>query len=292
MLNEALTLTSGDVICVFDADATVEPDFLRRIIPFLADANVGAVQARKVISNANYNLLTQCQNYEYSLDANNQCGRESIYGAVELRGNGQLIKRIAVEEVGGWNENSVTDDLDMSTRLHKSGWDIRFAHKVIVNEEGVVSAKALFKQRHRWTEGMMMRYLEHAGDILWSPEVSMRVRMDMLAYLVQFLFAIWMLFDGFQLFATMLEGDVNRVRLITSVIILPVVGFFTNIEILIAIIRFNRPPLLEALLSMLTTGAYMLTVWFPLTLILTVQLLFRRKRPIKWYKTEHTGHPA
>ena len=290
VLNEALGLIDSSVICVFDADANVEPDFLRRMMPFLADDNVGAVQARKVIANADLNLLTKCQNYEYSLDSNKQCGREAVYGAVELRGNGQIIKRAALDEVGGWNENTVTDDLDLSTRLHLAGWDIRFAHKVLVFEDGVTTPRALFHQRHRWTEGMMMRYLEYAGQVLFSPQISWRVRMDMIAYLIQFLFPLWMLFDAFQLLNTALEGDVTRVRLITSLIILPVVGFFTNLEIVIAIIRFNRPPLLEAFRGAIITGAYIFTVWFPLALILTAQLLFRsRKRPIKWYKTEHHG---
>src|SRR5262249_32629611 len=107
---------------------------------------------------------------------------------------------------------------------------------------------------------------------------------------VQFLFPLWLLFDALQLGWTAIVGDVTGVRLMTSLIILPVVGFFTNLEIIIAIIRFNRPPVLEAFKGAVMTGTYMFAVWFPVRLMLAVQLLFRsRKRPMKWYKTEHHG---
>ena len=126
VLNDALEVAKGDAILVFDADATVEPDFLNKLIPNLEPSDVGAVQARKIIRNKNVNLLTKCQNNEYTMDTHLQVGRDAVKGAVELRGNGELIKRSALEDIGGWNNYTITDDLDMSTRLHIKGWDVRF----------------------------------------------------------------------------------------------------------------------------------------------------------------------
>jgi len=103
VLNEILPLTKGDVICVFDADARVRTNFLKKIIPYLADPDVGAAQARKVISNKEINLLTRCQDNEYALDTHFQLGRDCIKGAVELRGNGQLVKKEALIAIDGWN---------------------------------------------------------------------------------------------------------------------------------------------------------------------------------------------
>lgn len=131
-----MKIAKGEAILVFDADATVEPDFLKKLIPELEPKDVGAVQARKVIRNKNYNLLTRCQNNEYTMDTHFQVGRDSVKGAVELRGNGELIKREAVEDIGGWNNYTITDDLDMSTRLHIKGWNIRILSEAIVYEEG------------------------------------------------------------------------------------------------------------------------------------------------------------
>ena len=118
VLNDALVCAKGEAILVFDADARVNPDFLSKLIPNLEPQDVGAVQARKVIRNKDENILTRCQNNEMTMDTHFQVGRDSVKGAVELRGNGELIKRQALEDIGGWNNYTITDDLDMSTRLH------------------------------------------------------------------------------------------------------------------------------------------------------------------------------
>ena len=139
VLNDAMKIAKGEAILVFDADAKVEKDFLSNMITALAPADVGAVQAQKVIINAKQNFLTECQYNEYILDTHLQAGRDAVRGAVELRGNGELIKRLALESINGWNENTITDDLDMSTRLHVKGWDIRFCPEIKVYEEGVIT---------------------------------------------------------------------------------------------------------------------------------------------------------
>ncbi len=100
VLNDAMEIAKGEAVLVFDADARVEPDFLLKLVPYLEPADVGAVQARKVISNREVNFLTRCQSNEYTMDAHFQVSRDSVKGAVELRGNGELIKRTALEAGG------------------------------------------------------------------------------------------------------------------------------------------------------------------------------------------------
>ncbi len=293
VLNEALGITDGEVICVFDADAYVEPDFLRRIVPFLADENVGAVQARKIIANGNENWLTKCQNYEYSLDAHFQYGRDSIKGAVELRGNGQLVKREALEDVKGWNNHTLTDDLDLSTRLHIEGWDIRFAHKVPVFEEGITQFNSLLKQRRRWTEGTLFRYLEYAGPLIKSRKASLRTTMDMVAYLLEFLLPLWLVLDLIQLGWGVLTADPTATRILSSLLIMPIFCVAISTAIIVAIIRFNRPPLLETLKWTAVTSIYLTILWFPLVFGIMVKVLWQKERRTRWDKTEHTGisHP-
>ena len=84
-----------------------------KIIPYLNDPLVGAVQAQKVISNPERNFLVECQFNEYAMDTYFQMGRDSIRGSVELRGNGEHIKRESLNHVGGWNEETITEDLDI-----------------------------------------------------------------------------------------------------------------------------------------------------------------------------------
>lgn len=303
VLNDALRLTDGELICVFDADAIVGTDFLKRLVPYLADANVGAVQARKVIANADTNWLTRCQNYEYTMDAYSQCGRESIYGAVELRGNGELIKREALADVGGFNKYSITDDLDISTRLHLAGWDIRFAHKTLVFEEGITHFKPLMKQRKRWSEGSLVRYLENMDRILTSRQVSIRTVMDMVAYMIQFLLPLWIMVDFVVLGVDALFGEPTRARVLSSLLITPIIGLVTGSSLVIAIIRFTSrkdpdEPLpanvvLKALPHALQwagiTGLYMTVLWIPITMAMIVKILFQKERNLSWDRTEHTG---
>lgn len=288
-LNQALTLTDGEIIAVFDADAYVEPDFLDRIIPFLADENVGAVQSRKVIANWDENWLTRCQHYEYCLDAHFQYGRDSVRGAVELRGNGQLVKREALMEVSGWNPNTLTDDLDLSTRLHIAGWDIRFAHKVLVYEEGITRFGALLKQRRRWTEGTLFRYLEYAGPLVHSRKASLRTTLDMVAYFLEFLLPLWLVLDFAQLAWKLLVSDPAPTLIISSFLVVPVFCVSMSIALVVAIIRFNRPKVGHALLWGLITGLYMTVLWFPLVFGIMVKVLFQPKRRTRWDKTDHTG---
>ena len=161
-LNDALPLAKGEVIAVFDADAYVEPNFFDLTLPVLAPDGIGAVQAqKKIFEHQTSQFLCNCQCSEYALDTYFQMGRDLIGGAVELRGDGQLIKRAALIDVGGWNNKSITDDLDLSMRLLINHWDIRFVPDAHVFEEAVPTLKGLLRQRRRWAEGSIRRYLDY-----------------------------------------------------------------------------------------------------------------------------------
>ena len=284
VLNEAMNIAKGEAILVFDADARVKPDFLTQLVPHLEKDNVGAVQARKVIINREENFLTRCQDNEYALDTHFQVGRNSIKGAVELRGNGELIKREALDDINGWNNYTITDDLDMSTRLHIKGWDVRFCADVCVYEEAVVKFIPLLKQRRRWVEGSIRRYLEHFWGVLFSKDMSLRVSIDMIAYITEFILPFWLISElCFQAFKYVKDSPncISSSLLVSAL----VCGFFT-VGLLYSVRKYNHLSRLQSVIQAVETGIFLCCVWFPIVVFIVFKIIFCKKT-MDWGKTTH-----
>lgn len=284
VLNEAMKIALGDAILVFDADARVKPDFLRELIPALEPSQVGAVQARKVIINRNQNFLTRCQDNEMALDTHFQVGRDSVKGAVELRGNGELLKRTALEDVGGWNEFTITDDLDLSTRMQIKGWDVRFCPEVCVCEEGVPAYIPLLKQRRRWIEGSIRRYLEHFYDVLTSKDMSLRVSLDMTAYITEFLLPVWMVSEiAFQSYR-FIKDDSNWILSSMALSVL-MCGFFI-VTLFYSLRKYVKLRPFENSIQSVLTAIYVIGLWTPITVFIIFKIIFK-KNNLEWGKTKH-----
>ena len=286
VLNDALAFAKGEAILVFDADATMEPDFLTNLVYELEPKDVGAVQARKIVRNKDMNILTRCQNNEMTMDTHFQVGRDSVKGAVELRGNGELIKRTALEDIGGWNNYTITVDLDLSTRLHIKGWDVLFCADTAVYEEGIMYLFPLYKQRRRWLEGTIRRYLEYFWDILTSKKMSMRVRLDMIAYISEFIMPAWFIIEiGILLFKICLK-DAQPHILMSSVIMGCIIGLGFMMACRYSLRRYDNLPRTDAFIQSVYTSVYLLLIWFPLVLFIGTKILFMKK-DMNWGKTTH-----
>lgn len=288
VLNDALVYAKGEAILVFDADARVDSDFLTKLIPNLEPEDVGAVQARKVISNRNVNFLTRCQDNEMTLDSHFQIGRDAVKGAVELRGNGELIKRKALEDIGGWNNYTLVDDLDMSTRLQIKGWDIRFCPEAQVREEGVIYLMPLYRQRRRWYEGTVRRYLELFGKVLTSKKMSLRARLDMTAYLSEFIMPMWFIFEVIiRCFKVLTDKvAVDDIGIFTSLLVGLVIGICFTLATRYSLRKYNKLSRWEALKQAVETSAYILAIWFPVAFYVSLKILFKSK-DMDWGKTTH-----
>lgn len=285
VLNEAFEQLTGEFVLVIDADGRLEPDFLKKVVPAMLDESVGAVQVRKMIANERVNLLTRCQAIEYAMDAQIQDGRDAIKGAVELRGNGQLVRREALESVDGWTEDSITDDLDLSTKLHLAGWDIRFLPDAVVREEGVVRFVSLLRQRRRWAEGSLKRYLAYGLNIIASSRVSRRAQIDMLFYFLQFVFPLWLTFDWVvQGLEWIIFGQPKH--LLSSSMALPLFGLALAGTCYVAQMRFESPNPFKAVAEALMTGVFLVVVWIPVVLWITFKVMFRPDQgAYNWGKT-------
>jgi 1,2-diacylglycerol 3-beta-glucosyltransferase len=286
VLNDALKIAKGEAVLVFDADARMEKSFLSELVPELEPSDVGAVQARKVISNKDYNLLTRCQDNEMALDTHFQVGRDAVKGAVELRGNGELIKVEAINDIGGWNNYTITDDLDMSTRLHIKGWDIRFCPDTVVYEEAIIYLFPLFRQRRRWFEGTIRRYLEYFGDVLKSKEMSLRASLDMTAYISEFMMPVWLMMEIFMRAGRILAGHAPKNCIYSSLVVGCAIAICFTIAARYSLRKYNNEPRKEATIQAMATSIYLFVIWFPVVIWIGFKILFCKKN-MNWGKTAH-----
>ena len=284
VLNDALKIAKGEAILVFDADARIEPEFINLLLPKLEPEAVGAVQARKTIINAKQNFLTTCQYNEYVFDSYLQIGRDAVKGAVELRGNGEIIKRKALEDINGWNNETITDDLDMSTRLHIKGWDIRFCQDAIVYEEGVICFSALIRQRRRWVEGSIRRYLEFAKDVFFSKDMSLRVGFDLIAYISEFLLPFWLIAELFIQAFKFVRGYEDSI--LTSIFLLFCTAVFFACGLIYSLIKYSHYGFFRAVWQAVITAVYIVLIWFPIAMFIIFKIIFTKKT-MDWGKTQH-----
>lgn len=282
-LNQAITQSSGQLILVVDADARLETDCLKRSLHYFQDPKVGAIQFQKRIRNAPYNTLTLCQDLEFAFDTYLQLGRDSINGFVELRGSGQITSRDCLQSVGGWNEVALTEDLDISVRIAGEGWKIRFAPEIIISEEGVITTTALFKQRRRWAEGSLRRYLSNFG-LLISPysKISLAQRLDILPFVCQFAIPVWVFLDVLVICLHLAQGKPTHIPILILATVLVSLNMWINIAISIRRWRDYSP--LESIKYATLAFAYGTAHWPPLVLW-TMRKVILGRRPTEWSKT-------
>ncbi len=284
-LNQVLPLTKGEIVAVFDADAQVVPDLLLQVAPLFQREKLGAVQVRKAIANAKENFWTQGQMAEMALDTWFQQQRVSIGGIGELRGNGQFVRRTALESFGGWNEETITDDLDMTLRLHLDKWDIECTLYPAVQEEGVTNAIALWHQRSRWAEGGYQRYLDY-WDLILKNRLGVRKTWDMLI----FMFTMYILPTAAvpDILMAVARHRLPMLGPVTTLSVsMSVVGMFAGLKRIRQNQEFNISTSFALLLHTLRGSLYMLH-WLVVMSATTARMSIREKR-LKWVKTVHSG---
>ncbi|BAZ42219.1 glycosyl transferase family protein [Calothrix sp. NIES-4101] len=285
-LNQVLPMTKGEIVAVFDADAQVPPDLLMRVIPMFQRQQVGAVQVRKAIANQGENFWTQGQYAEMALDTFLQSHRNAIAGVPELRGNGQFVRRQALSRCGGWNEETITDDLDLTFRLHLDKWDIECVFDPFVKEEGVTTAIALWHQRNRWVEGGFQRYLDY-WDLLLKNRLGSRKTLDMLVFLLsQYIMPMAIVPDF--LMAIIRQRPPMLTPVTGIAMSMSVTGMFVGLARIRKDQNFKISSYLVMLLQTIRGTIYMLH-WLVVISSVTARMSVRPKR-LKWVKTVHQGN--
>lgn len=161
-LNYALKFAEGDIIGVLDADNVPEPDFLVKTARQFDDKTVVAVQGLLSSINAEENLLTKFLHYEGILQYNALYrGKEKLGLFVPFAGTCMFVRREILEDIGGWRDDALSEDLELSAKLTKKGYRVKFTPEVRSRQENPSRFRELVGQRIRWYRGCLEVALEY-----------------------------------------------------------------------------------------------------------------------------------
>lgn len=290
-LNQVWPLTQGEIIGVFDADAQITPDLLTNLLPLFVPEKVGAVQIQKAIANESFNFLTVGQSAEMALDSFLQAGRIMIGGTGELRGNGQFVRRSALQRCGGWNEETITDDLDLTFRLQLDHWDINFLWFPPVLEEGVLTPLALWHQRNRWAEGGYQRYLDYWPFLLKNGFGTTKSGDALIFFISQYVLPTAILPDF--LMALIRHHFPLTTPVSFATMILSFIGMLIGLRHHQSLSSETLPNGLPKkstihILWQSIQGTFYMLHWLVVMASVTLRVSFRPKQ-LKWVKTQHQG---
>lgn len=177
-LSDALPAATGAFIGIFDADFVPDADWLRRTVPMFRDPNLGCLQTRWGHTNRKYNSLTQAE--ALAIDGHflvEQAARSSSGFFLNFNGTAGLWRRACIEEAGGWQSDTLTEDLDLSYRAQLKGWRIGYLPDVIVPAELPSQVEAFKKQQFRWAKGSFQVVRKMLPKIFRRKDLPLRVRL-------------------------------------------------------------------------------------------------------------------
>ena len=151
-LDAGLKVAKGEVLAIFDADFLPQPSFLRDIVGHFADPDVGMVQTRWGHMNRDVSLLTRVQ--AQMLDGHHLVENRARYGSgllFNFSGTGGMWRRSAIEHAGGWQHDTLTEDLDLSYRAQLAGW--KFIYRPSVSPSELPEDSPRCAPAYRWAKG-------------------------------------------------------------------------------------------------------------------------------------------
>jgi cellulose synthase/poly-beta-1,6-N-acetylglucosamine synthase-like glycosyltransferase len=167
-LDHGLRSAKGSLIAVFDADFLPQPDFLRAVVPhFLVDPRVGMVQARWGHLNRDHSLLTRTQ--ALMLDGHHLVENRARAAAgwlFNFSGTGGIWRREAIASAGGWQHDTLTEDLDLSYRAQLAGWRFVYRQDVVTPAELPEDISAFRAQQFRWAKGTVQTARKLLGRLM------------------------------------------------------------------------------------------------------------------------------
>jgi cellulose synthase/poly-beta-1,6-N-acetylglucosamine synthase-like glycosyltransferase len=155
-LENGLKTARGEFVAIFDADFLPEPDFLRRTIPYFQNNEIGMVQARWTYLNRDYSLLTQVETILLDGHFVVEHGARSRRGTFfNFNGTAGVWRRQAIEDAGGWQHDTLTEDTDLSYRAQLYGWKFLYLPHIECASELPIDMNSFKAQQARWAKGLM-----------------------------------------------------------------------------------------------------------------------------------------
>jgi cellulose synthase/poly-beta-1,6-N-acetylglucosamine synthase-like glycosyltransferase len=153
-LSEGVSSAKGDYIAIFDADFVPNTNFLLETIPHFNDDKIGVVQTRWTHINQNYSLLTRLQAFQLNVHFTvEQKGRENGSCFLQFNGTAGVWRKETIKDAGGWQADTLTEDLDLSYRAQLKGWKIHFLVDTTSPAELPAEINGLKSQQFRWMKG-------------------------------------------------------------------------------------------------------------------------------------------
>jgi len=181
-LNTGLAHAVGDFILNVDADAILNKSALRYCIRHFKDQRVGAVAGNIKIANRTH-LLTNIQALEYMESIAMVRRAQSFIGAINIiPGPLGMFRRQALNDAGGYSNDTFAEDCDLTLQLHQQGWRVRYEPNALSMTEAPITLIALLRQRYRWTRGILQAMRKNKW-VLWRP-ISMKLNSVILWYML------------------------------------------------------------------------------------------------------------
>jgi len=155
-LQQGLTTSTGEFVAIFDADFIPPADFLRRTVPYFQDPKLAMVQTRWSYINRNYSALTEVE--AILLDGHFIIEHSSRFRSglfFNFNGTAGIWRRVAIEDAGGWQHDTLTEDTDLSYRAQLRGWHFVYLPEIDCPSELPVEMNAFKSQQARWAKGLM-----------------------------------------------------------------------------------------------------------------------------------------
>jgi len=282
-LNYGLKHAHGEVVATFDADNVPEPDTLLKAFEFFEDSSVDALQGTICSINADENMLTKFLSYEAAVRFKAYMqGKDVLRLFVHLAGTCQFIRREVLAKIGGWSKDSLSEDMEISARLTRNNYTIRYAPDIRSWEENPSTLGQLTNQRLRWYRGCLDAALKY-GKLARRPtlrgidaEITLVAPCMLTVSFLGFLMGVCISFIP-------VTYDPVLMVLAQSTMLLTLITLLTAG---LALIYVTRPRRVANLLWLPFIYIYWTLQTFVASYAL-VQIVFRRPR--NWKKTKRTG---
>jgi biofilm PGA synthesis N-glycosyltransferase PgaC len=162
-LNRGIAAARGEFVLCMDADSRLEPQTVRRMVGHFTDARIGAVAGNVKVANR-LNLLTRLQALEYVEGLNLLRAAQAFFRMTTvIPGPVGMFRKSVLRKLEGYCSDTFAEDCELTLRIILAGYKIKYESRAIAWTEAPETAQALFKQRYRWTRGILQAIIKHRG---------------------------------------------------------------------------------------------------------------------------------